>query len=182
MKKNKTAPHEIANIIPNSPAALSGIEEGDYLLKINDVSVLDKEYQQLVVLIKNGMNSLNGLTKLEVIRPEFYVNIEPEIPENIKPIKSSSVKSNDYFKNESFKNRSVQSLPEYSNISEINDQESEDSPDANRDTSNVKQSPNKAVSLNNLNRDTLKSDKSSTLGMLYSKNLLILFDYIHLRL
>jgi hypothetical protein len=151
LKKNKIPPHEIANISPDSPAALSGLQNGDLLLKINDVSVVNEKYPQVVVLVKNGISGGNGLTKLEVIRPEFFQRNENDIDqiESLnEPIKSSSLKSNDYFKGEGFKNKSVQSLPDYSNI----DREDESSqPSISTNSRPINSSTKKAVSLSNLN-------------------------------
>ncbi len=151
MKKNKIPPHQIANISPDSPAAVSGLQNGDLLLKINDVSVVDEKYPQVVVLVKNGISGGNGLTKLEVIRPEFFQRNENDIDqiESLnEPTKSSSLKSNDYFKGEGFKNKSVQSLPDYSNI----DREEESSqPSISTNSRPINSSTKKAVSLSNLN-------------------------------
>ena len=163
MKKSKNPPHEIANISPNSPAAISGLENGDLLLKINGVAVVNEKYPQVVLLVKNGINGVNGLTRLEVIRPELFKKTDDidrieSVNDTEKPLKTSSVKSNDYFKNESFKNKSVQSLPEYSNIT---DEEDETTKPATSSTikPSIKSIPKKTVSLNNLNTENV-----STLG------------------
>ena len=163
LKKSKNPPHEIANISPNSPAAISGLENGDLLLKINGVAVVNEKYPQVVLLVKNGMNGVNGLTRLEVIRPELFKKTDDidrieSVNDTEKPLKTSRVKSNDYFKNESFKNKSVQSLPEYSNIT---DEEDETTKPATSSTikPSIKSIPKKTVSLNNLNTENV-----STLG------------------
>jgi hypothetical protein len=125
LKNNKIPPHQITSIVPNSPADLSGLQDNDMLLKVNDSFVANETYSKIVVLIKNAIDV--GRIRLEVVRPEFHVTkdvvgIEVEEKTSDTPLMSSSIKSRNNFENEkSFHNglnRSAQSLPEYNDINE----------------------------------------------------------------
>lgn len=68
LQENSVGPHQIINIIPNSPAQLSGLQNDDYLLKINDEYVVGESYGRVIERLQNEKDK--SVVKLEVIEPE----------------------------------------------------------------------------------------------------------------
>ena len=150
--KKREPPHQVTNIGANSPAEISGLQNDDLILTVNDKSVEDEKYEKVVLLIKNGINA--GLIKFEVIQPNYYKK---------EPVMSSSLKSSDAKKFldgqniQSGFNKSTLSLPGYSSTNDTTIDN-----DNNESSLSNTQIPKKALSLNNLDTNTLQTLNTST--------------------
>lgn len=133
LRKNEVGPHQIANVELNSPALFSGLQDDDYLLKINDVNVVGERYSKTVTRIKN--ESDKGILKLEVVEParisRDVKDTRTEIPSGyasissvnkLSPIMSSSAKPVKKQRKDSKEidpaifSGSVRSVPDYMNL------------------------------------------------------------------
>lgn len=94
LMKNEKGAHQIHSVDANSPAFLGGLRKDDYLLKVNDVSVVGERYTKTIARIKN--ESQKGRLKLEVIEPALFKLTKLDL----QPIDSSTVKSTKSGKND----------------------------------------------------------------------------------
>ena len=133
LRKNEVGPHQIANVELNSPALLSGLQDDDYLLKINDINVVGERYSKTVTRIKN--ESDKGILKLEVVETtkiskyvrETRIDTQSGFASvssvgKLSPIMSSSAKPSKKQRKDSKEidpamfSGSVRSVPEYMSI------------------------------------------------------------------
>lgn len=72
LSKKDTGPHEIIQIEKNSASDVAGLMEHDLLLKIDNIDLMGKDYNQTLELIKKI--SKNGSFQLEVIQANLCPN------------------------------------------------------------------------------------------------------------
>jgi hypothetical protein len=197
LRKNEVGPHQIANVELNSPALLAGLQDDDYLLKINDINVVGERYSKTVTRIKN--ESEKGILKLEVVEPtkiskdlrETHIDTQSGYASvssvgKLSPIMSSSTKQikkqrkgSKEIDPEMFSG-SVRSVPEYMSVTPSTSKRPSSASPGNTFDGLSSQHQNRPFSMNDLDnidpKSTVKSYDSATTGFSAGGNIITILE------
>jgi predicted metalloprotease with PDZ domain len=70
IRNSRRGPHHVASIEKNSPASISGLKQGDLLLRINDTSIAERDYTNAIEIIKRECIE-NDEVELLVVEPQL---------------------------------------------------------------------------------------------------------------